>query len=495
MKELKDLLEGVSNISVHGSLDIQISGVSANSQTVRAGGLFIAKKGINSNGAKYIPDALNKGAAAILTDSFDSKHSQITQLVTTDIEDAEVLLASKFYGEPNQQLLMVGVTGTNGKTTTAYLIKYLLDNLRGLCGLIGTVEYHVGGCTIPATHTTPDATTNQQLLSNMVNSGAKFAVMEVSSHALVQGRVNGIDFDVAVYTNLSPDHLDYHQTMENYASAKNLLFRNMSNERKDSYRFKSAVVNRDDPYVESILAGCPVQTFSYGIDSDADLVANDISFEDGGTSFTLFYEGKCYSCHTPLIGRYNVYNTLAAIGVVLTQGYSIEDVVKLTPSLPPVPGRMEMVQNGLGLKIVVDFAHTADALENLLACVSEMKPERLITVFGCGGDRDRGKRPEMGRVSGKWSDISIVTSDNPRSENPLSIISEIVAGFGDNQKHLVEIDREVAISKAIEVAKPQDVVVIAGKGHETTQTSSSQTIEFDDRKIVRKLCHAKQAAH
>jgi UDP-N-acetylmuramoyl-L-alanyl-D-glutamate--2,6-diaminopimelate ligase len=488
MMLLKNLVKNIPDIDVRGDINIPIKGICSNSSCVAPGDLFVAKKGLSTNGAQYIPHAVDGGAAAILTDLYDPNFKHVAQLITPDVQHVESLLAYKFYGFPGQHLFMVGVTGTNGKTTTAYLIKYLFDKLRGPCGLIGTVEYLTGSRSVPATHTTPDVTANHQLLHQMVVNQCQSAVMEVSSHAFTQGRVSQIDFDVAVFTNLSQEHLDYHQTMENYALAKSTLFREMTSLQKDDQRCKAAVVNIDDPYTITMLKDCKVKPFTYGIESEADLVASDIVYQGNETCFSVRYVEKNYSCRIPLVGRYNIYNTLAAMGVALTQGFTIEQVIEVITTFSPVPGRMELVENPLGLRIIVDFAHTGDALENALSCVREMQPERVITVFGCGGDRDRGKRSIMGRVSGKLSDISIVTSDNPRTEEPMAIICEIIEGFSEGQEYVVEVDRRKAIMKAIELATPHDIVLIAGKGHETTQIVSHRRLEFDDRQVAKECC-------
>lgn len=492
MKYLKDLLKGIPGVVVKGNPKVPIKGVCSNSKTLVPGDLFVAKKGLSSNGADYIPDAINAGASAIMTDLYDSNYQNITQLITSDIPVTEALLSAKFYGAPSNSLLMVGVTGTNGKTTTSYLTKYLLDHLRGPCGLIGTVEYNTGERSIPALHTTPDVTSNHKMLRQMVDSGCQSAVMEVSSHALTQGRVSQIDFDVAVFTNLSQDHLDYHETMEKYGEAKSLLFSGMSTIPKNNHSFKAAVVNCDDPFSEKIVKGCKVAVLTYGIQNQADLMARDIVCEGMETRFSLCYKGKEYACRTPLVGCYNVYNTLGAIGVALTQGFTMEQVLEWSATFPAPPGRMELVKNPLGLRIIVDFAHTEIALENALSSIRGMNPERVITVFGCGGDRDRGKRPKMGAVCAKLSDISIVTSDNPRTEEPLSIISEVLAGFGEGRQAMVEIDRRSAIKKAIEIATPRDIILIAGKGHETTQIISHRRIAFDDRIVAKECCLSQQ---
>lgn len=475
-------------LELRGNKNIKISGVCSNSRCIGYGNLFVAKKGLTTDGSIFIPEAINAGAVAILTDVYDPSYKNVAQLITDNVEHAEASISRFFYGNPSEQLLMVGVTGTNGKTTTAYLIKYILDSLRGPTGLIGTVEYITGERHLPATHTTPDVTINQRLLHEMVKAKCQSAVMEVTSHALTQGRCAEIHFDVGVFTNLSQDHLDYHKTMESYAEAKSLLFKGMNPKDKGSDKHKSIIVNHDDPYTKIITKNCDVPTLSYGIDKDADLSASNIRFSQKGTSFCVSYQNRDYDCEVPIVGRYNIYNALAAIGVALSQGFPLEAIIEKISMVPTVPGRMELVDNPLGLRILVDFAHTDDALKNALACLKEMKHQRIITVFGCGGDRDSGKRPKMAKVSGQWSDISIVTSDNPRSEDPMAIIGEVVAGFGEGDKYIVEADRKLAIDKAIQLATTEDIVLIAGKGHETTQLCSHHRIDFDDRSVALECC-------
>lgn len=493
--KIKKLIKEIPIANIKGSKEIEITGVCNNSKLVSPGNLFVAKKGRSHDGTQYIPEAVAAGAAAILTDIYDPSLKEVTQLIHPDVQSIEALLAANFYQFASNELFMVGITGTNGKTTTSYLVKHMLDQLAGPCGVIGTVEYIIGRHRYQATLTSPDVTTNHKLLREMVIQGCHSAVMEVTSHALEQGRAKYIEFDVAVFTNLTVDHLDYHQTMDNYCLAKQKLFKNLhtpvSKDMKKSFP-KTAIVNADSPWKDKVTEGCKAKLITYGIDSPADLRATKIHMTSEGTDFTLNYQGREIACHSPLVGRFNVYNVLAASAVVLSRQVPLEVVVPMISTFVPVPGRLERVKNDLGLKIYVDFAHSDDALTNVLECLHELKPARIITVFGCGGDRDQTKRPKMAQACEELSDLCIVTSDNPRSEDPAAIASQIVKGFQKNN-YIVELDRYKAIEHAIDIATPEDVILIAGKGHEAYQIFAHKIIEFDDRKNAAQICLSKQS--
>lgn len=490
--KLKKLLKDIPVKDVKGSKEVEITGVCANSKLVSPGNLFIARKGRAEDGAQFIPEAISAGAIAILTDIYDPSLKTITQIIHPDVGMIEGLLAAHYHQFASDDLFMVGITGTNGKTTTSFVVKHLLDKIHGPCGLIGTIEYIIGQHRYQATRTTPDVTSNHKMLREMLNQGCHSAVMEVTSHALDQGRVANIEFDVGVFTNLSLDHLDYHQTMENYCEAKNKLFRSMDPAKARKKRFlKTAVVNADSLWTEKMVEGCKARIITYGIDNPADLRAENIQLTSSGTTFRMTYKGISVDCSWPLIGRFNVYNCLAATGVGLARGVPLADVAAVMQSFTAVSGRLEPVRNELGLKIYVDFAHSDDALTNVFECLQELKTGRIITVFGCGGDRDKSKRAKMGQVCEEFSDVSIVTSDNPRSEDPQDIIREVVKGFKSPGSYVVESDRRTAIEKAIEMATPDDIVLIAGKGHETYQIFAHKTVEFDDRKVASQICQKK----
>ncbi len=467
---LKDHLE-----LIKGSKDVVITGITSHSKKVAPGNLFIAKKGMTHNGSSFIAEALNGGAVCLLTDMYDPFLKGMSQIVSPNIEEIEALVASRFYGHPTKKLFLVGVTGTNGKTTSTYMIKHLLDALNASSGLIGTVEWIVGKQHLPSSHTTPDLMTNYKLFHDMVQNGCKAATMEVSSHALVQGRVRGIEFDVAIFTNLTLDHLDYHGTIEHYAAAKAKLFS----------QCKVAVINQDSPWASFMIEKCSSKVLTYGITSSSDVQALDIKLKADGTEFTVSYNQEKVLFKTSLIGRFNVYNALGAIAVCLAKGISLQKIASLLSSFKSVQGRLERVENTKGIHVFVDYAHTDDALSNVLLTLKEFAQGRLITVFGCGGDRDQAKRPKMGSVAEALSDYVIVTSDNPRTEDPLQIIKQILVGIKNPKHILVEPDRAEAIKKALRAAKPGDIVLIAGKGHETYQIFSDATLPFDDREIVR----------
>lgn len=476
------------NCQIKGSKETAITGISANSKLVAPGNLFIAKKGKIHDGGQYIPEAIQAGACAILTDLFDPSLKNVVQIIHPDINAIESSLAAEFYQHPSDELFMVGITGTNGKTTTSFIIKNLLDAFYGPCGLIGTIEYIVGSHRYQATRTTPDVIHNHKMLREMCLSGSRSAVMEVTSHALDQGRVDKIDFDVAVFSNLTLDHLDYHGTMEKYCEAKKSLFSRLGKHVRSKNGKKWAVVNRDSPWVDRLLEDCSASCLTYGIDYPADLQAKKIRLDWNGTYAQVSYQGQTVDCFWPFVGRFNVYNCLAAMGVLLTKGIALEALAEKMANLPPVRGRLEPVNNEKGLKIYVDFAHSDDALSNVLQTLTEFKTGRILVVFGCGGDRDRTKRPKMAEVCERYADLSIVTSDNPRSEDPQAICQEIVQGFKRKNSFLVEVDRKIAIQKAIEIAKKEDIILIAGKGHETYQIFAHKTIEFDDVKVASDLC-------
>lgn len=489
--KLKRLIQEIPVEKVWGSKEIEISGISANSKGISPGNLFIAKKGRRHHGSLFLSEAVQAGAAAVLTDMYDPNFPHIVQIIHPDVASIEGLIAARFYDFPSDDLLMIGITGTNGKTTTSYLVKHLLDKTGGSCGLIGTIEHLIGNHRYQPTHTTPDVATNHKLLHEMVLQECKAAVMEVTSHALDQKRVALIDFDIAVFTNLTLEHLDYHGTMEKYCAAKSRLFRSLSlsNEGKKSGFPKAAIVNVDDPWQNKIIEGCQVPVLKYGIDQPCDVQASNIKLNSRGSSFDLLFQGSTTHFSWPLVGRFNIYNALAAIGVGIISGVPVDQIAQVMKSFPAVPGRLQPVPNSLGLKIYVDFAHTDDALKNVLKSLSEFKKGRVITVFGGGGDRDRSKRPKMGKVADEFSDECIVTSDNPRSEDPMEICKEIAAGF--TRKPLIELDRYVAIKQAIDMAKEDDIVLIAGKGHEKFQIFAHRTIEFDDCQVAAEICTKK----
>lgn len=483
--KLKKLIKNIPIREIKGLKDVEITGISANSKLVCPGHLFIAKQGYLEDGAKYIPEAIESGALAILTDMYDPSFKDVTQLIHKDVAAIEALLAAEFYGNPSENLFLTGITGTNGKTTTSYLIKFLLDALKEKCGLIGTIEYIIGDSRYPATRTTPDVVSNHKMLRDMVLHQCQSAVMEVTSHALVQNRVEKIDFDAAVFTNLSLDHLDYHGNLEDYAAAKRKLFQSLDikNSPKRKKFPKTACLNADSPWTNFMREGCKAHILTYSCDSPSDFKAENLKMTAKGTTFDLLHAGQVHTAFTPMVGRFNIYNSLAAISVLFAHGFLIPAILEKLAHFPQVPGRLEVVNNPLNLKIFVDFAHSDDALKNVLESLQEFKTGKILTIFGCGGDRDRSKRPKMAFEAEKYSDYVFVTTDNPRSEDPAYIAAEVVKGF-TSACYEVELDRRTAIEKAIKKATADDIILIAGKGHESYQIFAHKTIEFDDRKAA-----------
>lgn len=488
--KLKKLLKDIPVKQIKGSKELDITGVCSNSKLVAPGNLFIARKGKAEDGSVYIPEAISAGAVAILTDIYDPlMDKEVTQIICEDTTLMEGMIASQYYEFPCDELFLVGITGTNGKTTTSFLVKHLLDHLGSPCGLIGTIEYIIGQHRYQATRTTPDAPTNQKMLREMVKQGCTSGIMEVTSHALDQNRVDFIDFDVAIFTNLTVDHMDYHHSMEKYSEAKNKLFRMLNPKKKKVHITpKTAIVNIDSPWHQQMIAGCAAKVITYGLSPFADLTVTDVKLTSDGTSCVLKYREQSVPLNFPLVGKFNLQNCLAAVAVGLVKKIPLEKIAETLESAPTVPGRLEAVPNTLGLKIYVDFAHSPDALQNVLETLGEFKVGRLIVVFGCGGNRDATKRPKMAKVCEQLADLVVVTTDNPRNEDPQEILREVVAGFEHPENHLVEPDRYLAIEKAIENAAPEDVILIAGKGHEPYQIFAHQTVEFDDRKVASQIC-------
>lgn len=489
--KLKLLLKDIPSVLIKGSKDVEITGICAHSKRVCPGNLFIAKAGKVEDGVRYIPEAIQAGASAILTDIYDPSLKNITQIIHSDVSSLEGLLAAKFYGFPSQELFMVGITGTNGKTTTSFIVRHLLNKLNKRCGLMGTIENIIGNHHYQTTLTTPDVTTNHKFLREMCLHSCKAAVMEVTSHALDQKRVAYIDYDMAIFTNLTLDHLDYHHTMENYFEAKRKLFLSLGKMRDSQKKYpKAAIVNGDSPWHQKMLEGCSVKAFTYGIENpSSDLRATNMQLAPEGSVFDLRYQEKIVKCQVPLVGRYNVYNCLAALSIGVILGESLECLVDHLKDFAPVSGRLEPVPNTKGMRIYVDFAHTDDALSNVLECLKEFKENRIITIFGCGGDRDKSKRPKMAKAAEEFSDLCIITSDNPRSEDPLTICQEITKGFKNSHSHVVILDRRKAIAHAIKIADKKDIILIAGKGHERHQIFAHKTVEFDDGKVAAEICN------
>ncbi len=481
-------LEGrVEVIERHGDYGVSVGAITDDSRSVPEGSLFVAVKGEHVDGHQFISAAMRAGIAALVSEQ-PVTDKVIPYARVADSKKALGLLGSHFYGNPSAHLRMIGVTGTNGKTTTTYICKTLLEALGQRVGLVGTVAYQIGKETIPASHTTPGALELQRLLSKMMAGGCTAAVMEVSSHALAQDRVAGCDYDVAVFSNLTQDHLDFHKTMEDYFQAKLRLFTGLTGTRKSHTR---AIVNVDDPAGERIARMCLAPVWTYGLKHAADLRAEQLRLSLGGTTFVAATPAGSFPVDSHLVGEHNVYNLLAAIGVALHEGASPDHVRDAVAQLTNVPGRFERVTAGQKFTVVVDYAHTEDAIVRLLMAAQAVKTGRIITVFGCGGDRDRGKRPKMGAAAVQYSDVVILTSDNPRTEDPLAILQEVEVGVVEAMKGRSHVqyqkvpDRREAIAAAIREARAGDMVLIAGKGHEDYQIIGTTKVHFDDREVAR----------
>ncbi|MEX1030342.1 MAG: UDP-N-acetylmuramoyl-L-alanyl-D-glutamate--2,6-diaminopimelate ligase [Paenibacillaceae bacterium] len=472
-----------------GDGNMEFLGVQTDSRKVQPGDLFVCISGLERDGHLFAKEAISMGAVALVLER-DIPDIQVPHLFIKDCRQAVGVIASHFYGYPSQQLKLIGITGTNGKTTTTFIIDHILSDSGYRSGLMGTIHTRLAGKNIPTERTTQEALDLQRTLRLMVNEGAKFCAMEVSSHALELGRVKGCRFRTAIFTNLTQDHLDYHRTLENYRDAKGLLFSRLGNEYGPHMNDRQfAVLNADDPVSERYASLTAAQTITYGIQNDADVRATDIHISIRGTTFTLntSFAGSAH-VQMKLVGKFNVYNALGAIASTLIEGIPMERIVHSLEEMDAVDGRMQMVDAGQEFLVLVDYAHTPDGLDNALKCVREFATGRIITIFGCGGDRDRTKRSIMGRIATEYSDFVIVTSDNPRSEDPDAIISEIASGIVASgfpvERYNLVTDRASAIEQAIRSALPQDVILIAGKGHETYQILKDQTIDFDDRIIA-----------
>lgn len=473
-----------------GDMQVHVASLTDDSRQIKPGTLFMAVKGERVDGHSYVRQAVAAGAAALIVQDASVALDQSVPIVgVRDSRRALGILAARLLNDPSTHLRMIGVTGTNGKTTTTYLCKAMLESAKRHVGLIGTVAYEIGSERIGASHTTPGAVELQQLLARMVQGGLDTVAMEVSSHALAMDRASGCEYDMAVFTNLTQDHLDYHHTMEEYFQAKLRLFTELTTSGSKPGP-KRAIINVDDSWGLRIKQACRVPVWTYSIRGASDIRAHDVRLSVNGTSFRVVTpSGEC-QVESRLVGEHNIFNVLAAIGVGLNEGLSLEAIREGLLTVQNVPGRFERVEAGQSFTIVVDYAHTEDALVRLLAAAHALTTGRIITVFGCGGDRDRGKRPKMGRAATERSDVVILTSDNPRTEDPMTILKEVEVGVRDvletsRVRYEMIPDRRTAIETAIREAKRGDMVLIAGKGHEDYQIIGTQKFHFDDREVAR----------
>ncbi len=484
MVMLHDLLRALDpSIACRGVPNLEITGVEEDSRRIRAGNLFVARPGTKTNGAKFAADAQSRGAAAMVTQTA-APGAELPQIIISDAHRAVARLAHLFYGEPTRQVKLLAVTGTNGKTTTAYLLRHLLNGIGRRCGMIGTVEIDDGRSVTEAAMTTPGAVETAQLLAKMRDHGCWTCAIEASSHALDQQRLAGAHLAGAAFTNLTGDHLDYHKTMEQYAGAKARLF-----EMLDEHG--PAVINAEDPHAERMVRDCRGRVIRFGFGKTADYRARDVMVSARGSQFTLLTPDGQANVEMSLIGRHNIENALTAAALAgETFGLSVHQLAQGLKTAQGAPGRLSAVVGDQPFAVLVDYAHTDDALENVLSALRPLcNGGKLRVLFGCGGDRDRTKRPRMARTAQKGADVVYVTSDNPRTEEPRAIIEEILSGFSaDKQRQVVvEPDRRAAIERVLSDARPGDIVLLAGKGHENYQIVGTEKRHFDDAEEARKV--------
>jgi UDP-N-acetylmuramoyl-L-alanyl-D-glutamate--2,6-diaminopimelate ligase len=482
--QLATLIRSLDVIESKGAMDINIEDISYHSHRVKQGDLFVAIPGTKRDGHHYILESIRRGAQAVIVEQIPPEPLDVPLVSVADTRKALAQISAEFYSHPSRELTLVGITGTNGKTTTSYVIESILKAAGKEVGVIGTINYRIRGKERPAPTTTPQSYDLQRLLREMITNGVQDVVMEVSSHALDQGRVRGCHFDVGVFTNISPEHLDYHKDMDRYFAAKKRLFKEILVEtEKDPW----AIINLDDPLLKAFQKEFPpLKGMTYGLDNGQVRASNrEVSLR--GIRATLTTPAGTVEIQTPLVGEYNLYNIMAATAAGISLGITSEAIQQGIANLVQVPGRMERIGAG-NPWILVDYAHTPDALEKTLKEIKRLSRGKVLVVFGCGGDRDKSKRAPMGRIGAQWSDLAIITSDNPRTEEPLKIIEEIEKGAREvrPQHYRVIPDRREAIKEAVALAGPQDIVIITGKGHEDYQIIGEERFPFDDREEARK---------
>ncbi|RXI98107.1 UDP-N-acetylmuramoyl-L-alanyl-D-glutamate--2,6-diaminopimelate ligase [Anaerobacillus alkaliphilus] len=481
MTKLSELVNHLFEYKKTSNQDPIINSIEMDSRLVKNGSLFICIEGYTVDGHNFAKEAIKNGAVAILAEK--PVDVEVPVILVKDTKRSMAIIANVFYDHPTTKLTLIGVTGTNGKTTTTHLIEKILNDAKKQTGLIGTMYMKIANETIETKNTTPESLALQQVFSKMVEKNVDTAIMEVSSHALHLGRVRGCDFDIAVFTNLTQDHLDYHETMEAYRNAKGLLFAQLGNSYSHQSR-KIAVLNSDDQASKEYEKMTAAQIVTYGIDQKSDITATNIRITAQGTSFDVNAFGKEAPVSLKMIGKFSVYNALAAMATCLVDGVPLEVIINSLEEVEGVSGRFEPVDAGQAFTVVVDYAHTPDSLENVLQTVREFAKGDIYVVVGCGGDRDKTKRPLMAKIASELGDFVVLTSDNPRSEDPKQIILDMEKGLSDQHKSTSMIDRREAITYAVKQANPNDVIVIAGKGHETYQIIGKETSFFDDRVVA-----------
>lgn len=477
-----------------GNPDVEITGIKSHSGSVMPGDLFICVPGIRTDGHEYVNEAIQRGCAAVVTEKeIEGLEESITCMIVPDTRRAMAVLADSYYGHPSKAMKLIGVTGTNGKTTTTHMIEHILHHTGHKTGLIGTVSMKLGSYTEKTENTTPDSLVLQSMLKRMADEKAEYAVLEVSSHALRLGRVRGCDFKTAVFTNLTHDHLDYHTSMDQYLEDKSILFGQLGN----SYDVcpKVAILNVDDPSSEKLATKTAAQVIRYGIDRPSDVRASEIRMNHESTSFWLDTYLGSTRIHLNLVGAFNVYNALAAIAVCLVEGIALEDIKQCLEGFKGVKGRFQPIEAGQDFQVIVDYAHNPDGLEKVISAAKAVTKGKVIALVGCEGDRDKAKRPIMAAKAAQLSDKAILTSDNPRSERPESILEDMVQGLDQTELSRCEMitNRKEAIHRALELAKTGDCVLILGKGHETHQIFKDYQIPFDDAEIAMEWLKSEKA--
>lgn len=480
---LKDLLTTIPFYQTETNIDdIEITEIEMDSRKVNDGNLFVCISGFTVDGHDYVEDAVKNGAVAIIAEKAVS--ASVPVIMVNDTARALSMLTVKFYHYPTTNLSLIGVTGTNGKTTVTYLLEKIFNTDKKKTGLIGTIQMKIGENTFSTQNTTPNALELQRFFKKMVDEDVEQAIMEVSSHALDLGRVHGCDYDVAIFTNLSQDHLDYHKDMDDYLRAKSLLFSQLGNNFNQEKQ-KFAIINADDSYADLLKRSTAQHILTYSCRQGADVIAKDIQLEASGTSFLLVTPVGEVKIKSKLIGKFNVYNMLAATGAAIAKNVSLDVIKEALESINGVDGRFEVVDEGQNFTVIVDYAHTPDSLENVLQTVKDFAKNDIYVVVGCGGDRDRTKRPLMAKVATEYANFAIFTSDNPRTEDPVTILNDMTVGLNGEDGYEVIVDRKEAINKAVQYAKQDDIIIIAGKGHETYQQIGHTKYDFDDRIIAK----------
>lgn len=487
---LTELLSCIPYFNSKSNLDnIEVSGIEIDSRKVKKGDLFVCITGFLTDGHLYIDDAIENGAIAILTQKPVEANRPTIQV--NDTSRALAMLATRLYDYPTKQLPLIGVTGTNGKTTVTYILEKIFKQYQKKTGIIGTIHMKIGDDAYPAENTTPNALELQRTFRKMVDEKVDQAIMEVSSHALDLGRVFGSEFDIAVFTNLTQDHLDYHPSIEDYLRAKTLLFSQLGNS-YNREKNKFAIINEDEPSSHLLKRSTAQHIITYGCQTEADVYATEIDLSASGTKFNLHTPIGSTMVNSKLIGKFNVYNMLAATAAAISAKVPLSIIKEALEWMNGVNGRFEVIDNDLPFTVIVDYAHTPDSLENVLKTIKDFQPRKLYVIVGCGGDRDKSKRPLMAKIALKYGDYAFFTSDNPRTEDPEQILDDMVSGLEKTNDYEVIIDRKEAIYKAIQVADENDVILIAGKGHETYQQIGHRKYDFDDRIVAKDAIKLKE---